>query len=389
MKKKCCLLLILILLFLSASQVFAAADTEIIGERVSAVSGEEFAYHVSIRGNPGIASYLILLQYDESVLTPVLVEDQAEELKCEYGSFCQSGVLVGSQRGGRLRIMWSSATSAGQDGTLFTIWFQVREDAELGEYPVSVTYSKAGTTAIDGSLVPMHCTDGSVVIREYAPTLFAGDFTAKPGAEFDCLISLQDNPGVASVNVAIQFDRNVLELVKDADGKAICTLQDGIPGGLTCKTYGNAVDLLWYHTGNMTRNGPFISVRLRVKTGAAVGPTTLQLVCRQTPLNEQEQPVSLAVKNGTLEIESSLETDVQIKNAHEASVQITGAAGDHAVIAFYTENGKMQLVRLQALHDGAATAEIYDASVDLRELYWKIMLLDTQNCPVCPAICMK
>ena len=177
----------------------------------------------------------------------------------------------------------------------------------------------------------------------------------------------------------------MLELVKDADGKPVCEKQPGVPGNVAAKAYPNAVGLVWWNESDITQDGPVLAVRLRVRPEAEPGTAELKLV--QTDiLNMAEQPVALGTKNGALEIRSSLEAAVRVED-NAASVRITGAKGERAVIAFYDADGRMRLVRILPLSSGAASAEIRDTREALSSLHWKIMLLDAQNCPAGPAVC--
>lgn len=386
MRRRWCLLLSLALLAALALPLRAAAKEAVVsGQSCSAVPGAEFAYQVSISDNPGLSSYMIVLQYDEDVLSPIFLENAEEGVKCERGSVCQSGTLTGNARMGEIWLLWFDTREAASDGVLFTVWFRVNEGAMPGDCPIRLAYRPGNTTALDGSLVPLRCKNGNVTIRAYEPLLFCEKVSAKPGEEFDCVISLQDNPGVAAVKAALVFDQRVLELVKDADGKPVCEKQPGVPGNVAAKAYPNAVGLVWWNESDITQDGPVLAVRLRVRPEAEPGTAELKLV--QTDiLNMAEQPVALGTKNGALEIRSSLEAAVRVED-NAASVRITGAKGERAVIAFYDADGRMRLVRILPLSSGAASAEIRDTREALSSLHWKIMLLDAQNCPAGPAVC--
>lgn len=378
------LLGILIALVLPCS----AADGPVVsGDHLSEPAGKIIEYHVSITDNPGLSGFLIKLTYDTDALS-VITEDDGKTVTAERGEL-GSGSLVASKTTNGCQVLWYSVSEESCDGTLFTLRFKIDDNAPIADYPIKVSYSAQNTVNAAGDPVQLHCEDGRITVREYAPTLYGSDITVEPGEEFDYSVHLRDNPGLATCGFTLLFDPNSFELVRSADnGDVICSAAEAFSGGtLTAKGYQNALVVFWYRHQNTTVSGEFITIRLRARETAAIGTATLQLRLNagQT-VDENEQELTLGTASGTVRVQDVTRAEVQIINSSQAQIEVTSTAASHIAVAFYEPSGRLAATATAEAENRAASITVETEQADLQTCSWKLFLLDEQYRPICEAL---
>ncbi len=387
MKRTVIAALLAALLLVQTIPCAAAERPQVSGASVSALQGEIVEFQVSISGNPGLTGFRLSLAYDETALS-VLTADDGAEVLAEKGDALTSGSLVASKTRNGCQILWYSTRESAQDGTLFTLRFQVQDAAQPAVYPITLSYTPADTINTDEEPVALSLQNGEIAVRTFAPLLYGGSCEASPGETFDFPVFLQDNPGIASCGVKVVFDPAYFELVQAAEGGPICRLGDRFSGGtLEVKTYSNGAAALWYSARNTVAGGELFSLRLRVKNGAKAGTQTIRLIADpQQTLDENEKPVSLDAREGTVSVRSSAKVTVTVVDAHSAAVHVESAPASYAVVAFYSDRGQMILSALGTVVDGTADFGIHSGTADLRNCTWKVFLLDQDHCPAEEAV---
>lgn len=356
----------------------ASGAAEVKADSVSVVPGHEIEYAVSVSNNPGFCGTKLRLRFDTSALQPVCTSGDESVVLCTAGKVFRSGTLVCALKSDGCQIFWSDTKDCTGDGELFRIRLRAAEDAAFGDYPVSVSYESANTINKNEERVPLSCTGGSVTVRAFSPNVMGSEVTASPGETFTYDISVQDDPGFASLDVQIVFDTTVLSLVSES-GSYLTIPQNGFSSGTyNCKAYANAIEILWHSTENTTEEGTFISLKFRVMQAAPAGdyPIQLSYVPKNT-LDREEQPVSFSCLQGSVHVVYG--ATVEILDSH--NVKITPAQTSAQIFAaFYDKNGRMVCVA----ESTGGPFTVTDTKLDFRKLTCKVFWLNENHIPVSP-----
>ncbi len=101
--------------------------------------GETLTIPVSISENPGIAGIQLVLEYDDTVLTPIKVT-KGDIL--QYGTFV-SNLDDEEYESAAVSVYWGDAFNMTDvEGVLFNVTFEVSRTAPLGEYTINAIYEK-------------------------------------------------------------------------------------------------------------------------------------------------------------------------------------------------------------------------------------------------------
>ena len=196
---------------------------------VSAVEAEagtkNVAVNVSIKNNPGIASVLLDIGYDKSVLT----------LKnFVYNSTAVAGSMTVpfNENAKQFSLSMVNGTSNIEGDFVFaTLYFDVATNAS-GSYPITLSYDENnvydinednvefavidGSITVDGEVLPTNPTDPSEPTEPDIgdlPAFVVSKVEADAGAKNVAVtVSLENNPGIASVLLDIGYDKSVLTL---------------------------------------------------------------------------------------------------------------------------------------------------------------------------------
>lgn len=363
--------------------VFAVEPASVQAEHTSALAGQIVEYRVSISGNPGLTGLRIKLSYDETVFEVIELENEAG-LAVEKGEALTTGNVLASKTTGGCQVFWYSTSESRRDGTLFTIRFKIHDAAALGTYPITLSYSASDTVNAAEQAVSLNVKDGSICVRTFAPTLYLGKASVSRGEEFDYIVCLQDDPGLASCGFKIVFDPEHFEFVTDqTTNTPIVTVGSGfLDGSIATKCYQNGIEVLWYAAKNTTACGALVSIRLRAKENSSVGTKTVRLSLNaEQILNEDEQKITLKAENGEITVCSAEKVTVQFPDVHTASISVSGVSGAHVIAAFYQENGQMEVSTCSAITNGEGNFTV-NAAHDLSKCSWKIFILDNAFRPV-------
>ena len=119
--------------------------------------GQEFTVAVEIKNNPGVASVLLNIAYDESVLTLVEVKDTG----------LISGKMHSSVLTSPYQLSWMNGTLTEdntEDGIIVNLVFKVNDNAELGDYNIALAYDYDNYDIINVDMEPVQLyTVGSVI----------------------------------------------------------------------------------------------------------------------------------------------------------------------------------------------------------------------------------
>ena len=150
---------LLIAFLLSAAlllPIYAAQPPTVTPTSGTGLPGDTVSVSLDLSGNPGLAGWMLELDWDSSVLT--LLPDIL------VGDAFSGGTLTPRQDGGTLRVFWYSAKNQTADGQMLSLRFQISENAKAGKYRVALRISAQNTVDETGSMVALTATDAVIVV---------------------------------------------------------------------------------------------------------------------------------------------------------------------------------------------------------------------------------
>lgn len=151
--------LLLTLIVLLGFPLTASAETEavIYGDTLSCNSGDTVSFSVNIKGNPGIAGFLVSVYTDDDWL--YFDENVAQ------GNFSDVGTISTSYEPQRINVLWFNADNMNGDGTLFSLDVHVSASTPDGEYPIHVSVSEKNTLNDEYEAVSFEAHDGYIMVE--------------------------------------------------------------------------------------------------------------------------------------------------------------------------------------------------------------------------------
>lgn len=134
----------------------------------SAKAGSTITVDISIEKNPGITSLNVVLDYPTNVLTLTNVE---------YKDLFSSRASGSNKLSSPFTISWFSSKSENENanGILATLTFVVNENAETGNYPISLTYDKENVFNSSFTNIDFAIENGNISITDSLPGDINGD----------------------------------------------------------------------------------------------------------------------------------------------------------------------------------------------------------------------
>lgn len=163
---------------------------EITVGTASAALGETITIPVSITSNPGINTFSLGFDYDDSALELL-------------------DVTVASELGGQFtyskKAVWLNSKDTTYTGKILTLTFKVLDSAVAGDSEVAVTYSAGDIANYDEEDVDFNIVAGKVTVIDtvvdYDTRVTIGKVTGKPGDVVNVTLSLDKATDVKSMSV--------------------------------------------------------------------------------------------------------------------------------------------------------------------------------------------
>lgn len=139
---------------------------QIAVESFESAPGDIISVPVSITGNEGIAGFDLQLQYDSAYLTPLSME-QGDLLV--DGEFSSSLEEENRTEDGTIGVHWSSTSDLAEDDILFTVEFQVSENASVGQsLPIEIVPGEALVCDQELNNVNVSAVSGKIEVAVYS-----------------------------------------------------------------------------------------------------------------------------------------------------------------------------------------------------------------------------
>jgi len=141
------------------NRVFAGQNsgTKIFCDEANAKAGETFELNINMKNNPGLAAWLVSLDWDES---------QFELIDVDHGKTFSKGLMFdNSKTSGNLSVTWFNTSNVSDDGVLFTAKFKVLDSVITGDYTLKVSYSPENTINVDEEMIAIEVVDAIVHVN--------------------------------------------------------------------------------------------------------------------------------------------------------------------------------------------------------------------------------
>lgn len=149
------------------------AGTVTVGSQY-ANAGDIVTVPFSITDNPGLTAFTLTMKYDNSVITPVPINnsDAANKYLIKDNSILTSGALNtnledvnhNAEDMNEAIIHWENTTSIDSDGILFSIRFKVNDYASTGGTKIELSYKKENMIGSDGLNVIPLINNGTITV---------------------------------------------------------------------------------------------------------------------------------------------------------------------------------------------------------------------------------
>ena len=219
-----------------------AAGTTISAASAGAKPGESVTIEVRIEGNTGITNFDLAVSFDSDLTLKSVSKN---------GYLCADGMFVANTSAGY--VVWADSKECdAAGGTLFSLTFEVSEQAKSGEHTVSISIKDGGTVSGNGQKLDVEFESGTVTVSGAAqrPTTGSGVSQATGGSASSAGTSdgavTPDYPNFSDVRKDAWYYRPVSEL---ALSKVVSGYPDGSfrPSGTV--TYAEALKLILLASG--------------------------------------------------------------------------------------------------------------------------------------------
>lgn len=266
---------------------------EITVGTASAAPGETITIPVSIASNPGINTFSLGFDYDNSVL----------EL---------SDVTVAPELGGQFtyskKAVWLNSKDTTYTGKILTLTFKVLENAVSGDCAVAVTYSTGDISNYDEEDVDFNIIAGKVtvidMVIDYDTRVTIDKVTGKPGDTVDVFFALDKSTDVKSMSVYdVVYDDEKLTLIS---GEWVA--EDSI---ITDWDNDNGAGAIAY-SENTELSGDFLHLTFEIKENVEDEEVAIdsQIIIKQVDETGTEKAIKVVIVPGSVNILNVIRGDV-------------------------------------------------------------------------------
>ena len=168
------ILFFLVLISIGATQVSAAEVNTAEMATVSIESktvhrGQTFELQIYLNHNPGLVSLMLELEYDKTAMELVGVSHGDALLTHSFtttNTETEEGFSITP-----FRMLWDGRAQDKSTGVLVTLTFESKVDAEIGDYPITVTFDRENTNAEYGVPCEVQIENGIVSLTKGAYTV--------------------------------------------------------------------------------------------------------------------------------------------------------------------------------------------------------------------------
>lgn len=254
-KKLCSVILTVAIVFSLFIFSFAAENVIVYSGNINAVAGQTISVPVRITNNKGFMGFSIILEFDDTVFTPVSVSAGDMLLN---GSIIDS--IGGTMESNIVKVVYTDSSVVTGNGILFNVNFNVSENAS-GNQSVKLSYVPTDTFDGNFDFVKFTCEDFSIFVEnDYVENAvkFEGDsHSVNAGDILNVPISVKDAVGMSSFELDIVFNEKSFEFLGYNSGEIL--------KGENAALIENTSSLTFSWTGSLvTENGNLLYLSFKV-----------------------------------------------------------------------------------------------------------------------------
>ena len=377
-----------LLLSLCTFGAAAAPAACLLADTVCVCAGETVDYSISVEDCPGMAAFVIRLQYDTGLFS-LETDESTGEPCCQRGDLIAGGSFTCRETAAGCSVLWFHTENTEGSGTLFTLRLRVSAEAANGEYPITVSCEGKNTVDLLGRAVGLNSAEGTVCVRSFAPT-FTAATVKTTGGEAEYTVRIADNTGIAGFRLYLAYDTSVLTPVTDGSGNPLVIGGEGFDSGAfyTSRTR-SGCQILWNHTGDVTAEGTVFRIRFTVSGQAEPGTYPVTLTCRaEDTVNCAEEPVVFACESGTVEVTGTAVPQYTLVPAGEGTelhlqLPVSGTDSYAVMLAGYDGAGRLMECRMTVTSAAQLRDDVSFVLPDASLCEYRVMILDDDYAPVC------
>jgi len=267
-KRILAMILSVLMIVTSANVMTFAADATptITVSSAAGMAGGTVAVTISMSGSPGVVSAMLDVDYDSDVLTLTGVTDGGLFDTVDHYPPAEDEAYPDPYR-----LAWSGDTMESAvegDGTMATLYFEIRDDAPLGESEITISVPQEGPFRdFYGNVKNFALVNGGVtVVSEDAPRIEVGSAKGRAGGTVDVTVSLANNPGIAGAIFDVHYDDR-FSVSNIVVGDAFNTLVFTAPADLTEST----LRFVWDGQDNDYSNGTLVTLTFEIPEDIEIG----------------------------------------------------------------------------------------------------------------------
>ena len=297
MRKSFYALILVVALLLSFSTVAAAEENTLSGgTAIIAVPGKTVLYPIYMASDAKIASCKLFVEADTTVFS---LEYEGNAYVVKKGDVTKSGTLLANlyAKAG-WQVNWFHTRNVSANGVFCWLSLKVAEDAELGTYPVKLSYSEKNTSDEAGNDVEFARENGTITVVSPDPTVYSEALTVPYGTVVDVPVYLRNNTGLSSFHLLIEECAG-LQVVTDENGDPIITQGDGLAGGSFVTGRDSETgcwQILWFSTEVVYTEGVIATVRMKSTVPAGESIKLPFTYCEENTLGENYKQVPLKMQ---------------------------------------------------------------------------------------------
>ena len=150
----------------SAAEADSAEIPAVRVEKKTVLRGQTFELQIYLDRNPGLIALMLEIEYDETAMKLVGIS-HGDALKSHTFTTTNTETEDGFSIT-PFRMLWDGRTQDNTTGVLATLTFESNVDADIGDYPVSVSYDKQNTNVEYGKPCEVDIRNGCVTLTRGA-----------------------------------------------------------------------------------------------------------------------------------------------------------------------------------------------------------------------------
>lgn len=341
----------------------ASGASNISISNVEANVGANMSLNVNLTANPGISAMKIKINYNANVFT--LLSDGVTNGNVFPNSTFTAGPIATNP----YTLTWASTGNINTTGSLATLRFKINENANSGQYPISISYYEASNFNEEDVVVSV--TDAIITVNKaQTPKISVSNSTGEKGKTVQIAVNIENNPGISAMRLQLSYDATALSLI---DGG----VANGSVFQQTAFTLGPFENIpytvSWVETNNITSVGTLATFKFRINNNSIDGdyPITISY-CEASNLNEEN--INFSIQNGNINIFApvtvyTVTSTIKLTNGYVFMITPHNTPiGSKIITAMYKNN------KLTAMQNNVYTGNALNVALIGEADYGKIMV---------------